>query len=77
MPVTSISFFPLLISNDNISDWPKLKAFEDNKGDVTEKLKFIEGSVENIMGKGENASYQHFLLLPQCLQKASFSGLSL
>ena len=31
---------------------------------------FIE-RVENIMGKGENACYQHFLLFPQCLQKAS------
>ena len=23
------------------------------------------------MGKGENAGYQHFLLFPQCFQKAS------
>ena len=29
---------------------------------------------ENIMGKGENAGYQHFLLFPQCFQKASFPG---
>ena len=27
------------------------------------------------MGKEENAGYQHFLLFPQCFQKASFSGL--
>ena len=26
--------------------------------------------VENIVGKGENAGYQHFLLFPQCFQKA-------
>ena len=32
-------------------------------------------SVENIVGIGENAGYQHFLLFPQCFQKASFSGL--
>ena len=32
------------------------------------------GWVENIAGKGENAGYQHFLLFPQCFQKASFSG---
>ena len=31
--------------------------------------------VENIVGKGENAGYQHFLLLPQYFQKLSFSGL--
>ena len=28
--------------------------------------------VENIVGKGENAGYQHFLLFPQCFHKASF-----
>ena len=27
------------------------------------------------MGKGENAGYQHFLLFPQCLQKASYKEL--
>ena len=30
---------------------------------------------ENIVGKGENAGYQHFLLYPQCFQKTSYSGL--
>ena len=29
-------------------------------------------SVENIVGKGGNAGYQHFLLFPQCFEKASF-----
>ena len=28
--------------------------------------------VENIVGKGENAGYQHFLLFLQCFEKASF-----
>ena len=27
---------------------------------------------KNIVGKGENAGYQHFLLFTQCFQKASF-----
>ena len=31
------------------------------------------GEIEN-MGKGENAGDQHFLLFPQCFQKASTSG---
>ena len=31
---------------------------------------------ENIVGKGENAGYQHFLLLPVCLEKASFPDTS-
>ena len=30
------------------------------------------GRVENIVEKRENASYQHFLLFPQCFQKASY-----
>ena len=30
--------------------------------------------VENIVGKGENAGYQHFLLFPQCFQTTCFSG---
>ena len=29
-------------------------------------------NVENIVGKGENAGYLHFLLFPQCFENASF-----
>ena len=29
--------------------------------------------VENLVGKAENAGYQHFLLFPQCFQKGTFS----
>ena len=51
-----------------------MTAFADDKINVTEKKnKFVLGGVENIVGKGENAGYQHFLLFPQCFQKASFS----
>ena len=32
--------------------------------------------VENIVGKGENAGHQHFLLFPQCFEKASFPDMS-
>ena len=39
---------------------------------MSEKLEFVVGRVKNIMGKGENAGHQHFLLFPQCFQKASF-----
>ena len=60
--------------NDKILDWSKLKAFADNKINETEKLKFVLGVAENTVGKGENAGYQHFLLLSQCFQKLSFSG---
>ena len=50
------------LPKDKIWDWSKLKVF-------------AVGMVENIVGKGENAGYQHFLLFPQCFQKATFSGL--
>ena len=51
-----------------------MKAFADNKINVTEKLKFVLGRVENSVGKGENVGYQHFLLFPHCFQKVSSSG---
>ena len=55
-------------------DLSKLKAFADDNLNMNQKLKFAMGRVENIVGKGENAGYQHFLLFPQCFQKASSSG---
>ena len=46
-----------------------------NDLDVLEKkekmLVTIIERIENIVGNGENASYQHFLLFPQCFQKAN------
>ena len=48
-----------------------MKAFAYDKINVTKDLKFALGREENMVGKGENAVYQHFLLLPQCFQKAS------
>ena len=37
-------------------------------------MKFVLGRVENIVGKGGNAGYKHFLRFPQCLQKASYTA---
>ena len=68
----AVKFLP-----NNILDQTKLKAFADGKIKETEKLKFvwgISGRVENIVGKGENAGYQHFLLFPQCFKKTSITG---
>ena len=62
------------VSNGKILDWPKPKAFADNKINITQKLKFVVEWVENIVGIGENAGNQHFLFFPQCFQKASFPG---
>ena len=53
-----------------ILDWSKLKVFADDRISVNDKLKFALGRVEINMGKGENAGNQHFLLFPQCFQKA-------
>ena len=63
------------LPKDKILDWSKLKAFADNKINVNEKLKFGLGRIENIVGNGENAGYQHFLLIQQCFHKATFPGL--
>ena len=52
------------LPNDKISNWSRLKAFADDKINVTEKLKFVLRRAENIVEKGENAGYQHFLLFP-------------
>ena len=35
---------------------------------------FIFDRVENIVGKEENAGYQHFLLFHQCFQKGLYIG---
>ena len=42
---------------------------------MTKKSKFVLGRVENIVGKGENAGYQHFLLFQQRFEKPAFPGL--
>ena len=41
---------------------------------VAQNLNFALKRVENTVGKGENAGNQHFLLYPQCFQKASYPG---
>ena len=62
----------------NFLDWSKLKALADDKINVTEKLKFVLGRVENIMGKGENAGKHNFLVFrvpfPQGHQKSPLYG---
>ena len=59
--------------NSKFLDLSKLKAFADDKINVTEKLKLVLGTGGNIVGKGENAGYQHFLLFPQRFQKAYYT----
>ena len=63
------------LPNGKILDRFKLKAFADDKINVAEMMISLSDMVENIVGKGENAGYQHFLLCPQCFQMPSLSGL--
>ena len=59
---------------DKILDRTKLKAFADDKLNVAKMIIFLLDRIENIVKKGENAGYQHFLLFQQCFQKTSSSG---
>ena len=47
-----------------VLDSAKFEAFPDDKCDS--KIEIVFQRVENIVGKGENAGYWHFLLFPQC-----------
>ena len=49
-----------------------MKAFADDIIKVPVKMEFVLDTVENIVGKGENAGYQHFLLSHNIF-KTSFS----
>ena len=71
LQMSSINSLP----NNKTLDWFKFKALGDDKMNLAEKQKFFLKLVENIAGKRENAGNQHFLLFPQCFQKASFSRL--
>ena len=62
------------LPNNKILDLSKFKAFADIKINVTDKLNFVMGSVENIMGKEENSGNQHFLLFPHCFHRLPFQG---
>ena len=52
----------------------KYKAFADDNFNVAKIMISVLDRAENVLGKGANAGYQHFLLFPQCFQtEASFS----
>ena len=54
----------------------KLKAFADDKLNNTQNIKFVFKRIENIVVKGENAGYQHFLLFPTMFSKCFSPGAS-
>ena len=53
-------------------DKTKLKAFADNKLNITKMIISVFDRAEKIVGKWRNCLYKQFLLFPQCFQKASF-----
>ena len=64
------------LPDNKILGLPKLKAFADDKLNVTQNVNVVFHRIQNIMGKEENAGYQHFFLFPQCFQKAFSSSAS-
>ena len=62
------------LPNNKILDKLKPKAFADDNLNVTQSVQCFFGNRQNIVRKGENAGNQHFLLFPQCFQKASLQG---
>ena len=53
------------LTADKISAFSILKVFADDQISMTEKYKFVSVRIENIVGKGGHAGYQHALLFPQ------------
>ena len=62
------------LPDGKILDVTKLKAFADDKINVAQMMVSVFDRIENTVGKGENAGYQHFPLFPLSFQKASFLG---
>ena len=58
--------------NNKSLDVAKLKASADDKYNVVKMMISPFLRLENVVGKGENAGFQHFLLFPQCFPKPSF-----
>ena len=63
------------LPNDNFLERSKLKAYADNKLNTAKMTILLCDRLENTLGKGENAGYQHFLLFPKCFPRPSPLGL--
>ena len=50
------------LPDDKILDKYRLKDFANNHTNVKRKWKYVMETVENNVGKGENADYKRFLL---------------
>ena len=67
--VETLKLYPLL--NNNFLDMTKLKAFADDKLNISKMTISLCDRVENTVEKEENAGYQQFLL-PTVFSKAFF-----
>ena len=50
------------LQNNKILDVTEFKALADDRINVAQMMISVSDRVENILGKEENAGYQHFLL---------------
>ena len=57
------------LPNDKILDVTKFKEFADDKLSVAKMTIIFCDRLENTLGKGGNAGYQHFLFFPKCFPK--------
>ena len=64
------------ITRQQILDSSKPKELADYNYKFNENGRKLSKWVENIVGKGEIARYEQFLLFPQYFQKACFPGAS-
>ena len=62
------------LPNDKIFKHSNFKTYADNILNSVQMMICVLDRIENIVGKRENAGYQHFLLFLQCFQKVSFLG---
>ena len=63
------------LPNVKILDVTKLESLADNKLNIAKMMISPFDRVENTVGKGENAGYQHFLPFPRCFPKPSLGSL--
>ena len=65
------------LPNNKILGWSKLKEFADicrRQIKVLKMMAFVCDRVETFWEKEKNAGCQHFLVFPQCFQRAFYSG---
>ena len=72
----SVNPFSNPLPDVKILDSSKLKQFADDNFKFDENGSKLSKRVENIVGKGEIARYEQFLLFPKCFQKVCFPGTS-